>query len=781
MKLVGLFLFLFVYSQNAFGQASTASDCSDAVNICTNATFAIDPSGSGAIQELNGNVSNPSTNPASGNAGCLLSGELNSTWMVINIAGTGILEFSFGQSGGTGFFDWIMWPYNASSCDDILNNMLPPIRCNWNGSSAGFTGVANNLPPGGNAANFEPGIPVIAGEQYLICLSNYSSQTTSLPMDFFGSADVSCTAVLVITVNDETICPGDNATLTATGATDYTWSPGGQTTSTITVSPSSTTVYTVTGTEDLGSGIIATGLADATVTVLPANDPQCSCTVTASNNGPICFNATFDLNATAVSNGTYEWDMMGNVLGSGQILTNVPALSPGTYPIQVTATDDNGFVCTDITQLTILSDTDPNCICTVVASNSGPICEDGVFDLSATSVSNGSYVWEQSGNSLGNIQNMIGNPSEAPGSLWYVITATDDNGFICVDSTEVVFNPLPNISAGLDQSICFGENVTLNASGGQSYSWHDGMQWLPYSSQGEFSFTPNGNTICMLTGIDINNCENSDTLLVSINAAELPEIFPLNNIGCVPYSLSLTNSILNAQSCVWEFSNGTVSTGNGSQNFSFNEAGCYDLTVSMVDINGCDTSQTYQNIVCVEEPIAAFTVSPNTIGPGNSTIHFYNESFGADNFIWNYGDGSTSYEIDGSYQYNTALENSYLATLIAISPEGCLDSVSLVIAYEEQLIYYIPNTFTPDADEHNQLFKPIFTSGFDPYNFEMSIYNRWGEIIWKSNDHKSGWDGSYGINKGVPVQAGIYSWVIKFKPKDNDEKVIINGSVNVLK
>ena len=63
----------------------------------------------------------------------------------------------------------------------------------------------------------------------------------------------------------------------------------------------------------------------------------------------------------------------------------------------------------------------------------------------------------------------------------------------------------------------------------------------------------------------------------------------------------------------------------------------------------------------------------------------------------------------------------------------------------------------------------------------MSIYNRWGELIWKTNDHQSGWDGSYGAKEGIPVQAGLYSWVIKFKPKDNDEKVVINGSVNVLK
>ena len=781
MKAVFPFIFLFLISQSVFGQTSTASDCVDAVNICTNATFAIDPNGEGAVLELDGNnVSNPTTNPGSGNSGCLLAGELNSTWMVINVASSGILEFSFGTDGSTGCLDWIMWPYSASSCNDIINNNLPPIRCNWNGMCEGFTGVASTLPPGGDPSNFEPGIPALAGEQYLICLSNYSSQTMNLPLNFFGTADVSCTSVIVVTVNDITICPGDNATLTASGATDYVWSPGGQTGPTITVSPSSTTVYTVTGSEDLGNGIIASGSADATVTVLPANDPQCSCTVSASNSGPVCFNSTFDLNATAVSNGTYSWEMLGNVLGTGQNLTNIPALAPGTYPIQVTATDDNGFVCTDITQLTILSDTDPNCSCTITASNSGPICENDVFDLSASAVSNGTYVWTQSGSLFGNGQSLNNNPSDAPGSLWYVITATDDNGFVCVDSTEVFFNALPVVSAGLDQDFCFGESVSLNASGAQSYSWNDGTQWLP-SGQGSIEFWPTGNTTYIVMGTDANNCENTDTVQAFMNVAQLPNIDPLNNIGCIPYALDLTNLVPDALNCQWDFSNGISLSGCGTQSFIFDETGCYDLTFSMVDVNGCDTSKTYQDIVCIEEAVAAFTVSPNTIGPGNSTVHFYNESFGAENYIWNFGDGNSSYEDEGSHQYNTSLENSYLATLIAISSEGCTDSASVLISYQEQLIYYVPNTFTPDADEHNQLFKAIFTSGFDPFNFEMSIYNRWGELIWKTNDHQAGWDGSYGAKEGIPVQAGIYSWVIKFKPKDNDEKVVINGSVNVLK
>ena len=190
---------------------------------------------------------------------------------------------------------------------------------------------------------------------------------------------------------------------------------------------------------------------------------------------------------------------------------------------------------------------------------------------------------------------------------------------------------------------------------------------------------------------------------------------------------------------------------------------------------------TYTDIVCVEGVDASFTASPNTIGPGTSNINFSNESVGAEDFIWSYGDGTSSDDFEGSHQYDPNSQDGYIVSLVAISPSGCMDSTSILIAYQEQLVYYVPNSFTPDADEHNQLFKPVFTSGFDPYNFEMTIFNRWGEVVWKTQDHQSGWDGTYGKSDGLPVQAGMYPWVIKFKPKNNDQKVIISGSVNVFK
>jgi gliding motility-associated-like protein len=84
----------------------------------------------------------------------------------------------------------------------------------------------------------------------------------------------------------------------------------------------------------------------------------------------------------------------------------------------------------------------------------------------------------------------------------------------------------------------------------------------------------------------------------------------------------------------------------------------------------------------------------------------------------------------------------------------------------EELIY-TPNTFTPNGDEHNNTWLPIFTSGFDPYDFNLNIYNRWGELIFKSYNNEVPWDGTYN-NK--LCQSGTYTWVIIYGDKNNDKK-----------
>ena len=152
---------------------------------------------------------------------------------------------------------------------------------------------------------------------------------------------------------------------------------------------------------------------------------------------------------------------------------------------------------------------------------------------------------------------------------------------------------------------------------------------------------------------------------------------------------------------------------------------------------------------------------------------------GAATYSWDFGDGAFSSEDNPEHLY-AENSNGQTITLVAVSSEGCIGTYQVSIEFEEGLIFYIPNTFTPDQDEHNQTFRPIFTSGFDPYNYEMLIFNRWGEIIFETHDVTYGWDGTYSFTNSI-CQDGVYSYKIAFKNPILDERKVVCGSVNLLK
>ena len=120
--------------------------------------------------------------------------------------------------------------------------------------------------------------------------------------------------------------------------------------------------------------------------------------------------------------------------------------------------------------------------------------------------------------------------------------------------------------------------------------------------------------------------------------------------------------------------------------------------------------------------------------------------------------------------------------LIATSALGCSDTAYSTIQVYEELIYYVPNTFTPDNDNYNPTFQPVFTSGFDPQDFVLYIYNRWGELIFESHDASIGWNGTYGSNGEIQMcQDGTYTWKIEFKVTRWDERRVAIGHVNLIR
>jgi gliding motility-associated-like protein len=314
--------------------------------------------------------------------------------------------------------------------------------------------------------------------------------------------------------------------------------------------------------------------------------------------------------------------------------------------------------------------------------------------------------------------------------------------------------------------------VVLSASGASIYTWTGGIA-------NGVAFLPSlGTTTYTVTGEDNNGCVASDDILVTVLNAPLISFTSDITTGCVPLTVQFTNTGDQGVGAVWNFGDGNSSTTNGTVSHTFNNAGCYDISLTITNAAGCSSSMTTANMICVEgAPNISFFATPSVISEFNSTVQFINNTTNAASYSWNFGDGTGSVEIEPSHEYSSDIAN-YSVTLTAASANGCIDSASIAIVYQEEVIFYIPNSFTPDGDMFNQTFQPVFTSGFDPFNFTLTIYNRWGELIFESHDAKVGWDGTYG---GKLVQEGTYTWKIEFKATNNDDKFEHSGHVNFIR
>ena len=350
------------------------------------------------------------------------------------------------------------------------------------------------------------------------------------------------------------------------------------------------------------------------------------------------------------------------------------------------------------------------------------------------------------------------------------------NGCTSAQATgTVTVNPLPIVSVA-DMTICQGQPGTLSAivnPAGGNFAWSQG------GTSATITETPSSTSVYNLT-YTANGCVGN-AVSASIIVLPLPlASFSVNNTsGCVPVTVSLLADTI-GQNATYAW----TSTGSGSQiganpQMTFVNGGCYDVTLTAT-LNGCSNSTTSASLICVQNyPVANFYTSPGSFSQNNQTLSFINTSIGASGYIWNFGDGSLSNEENPNH-YFQGITGDETITLLASTSMGCMDSISIEIPANLGEIYYIPNTFTPDGDKYNQVFKPVFTSGFSIDGFEMLIYNRWGELLFESHNPYAGWDGSYGL-EGLDCPSGTYSYKVNIKLQDKEEMLIIMGHVNLLR
>ena len=294
-------------------------------------------------------------------------------------------------------------------------------------------------------------------------------------------------------------------------------------------------------------------------------------------------------------------------------------------------------------------------------------------------------------------------------------------------------------------------------------------------------FSPSSTLTYTVIGTDANGCVGTDDVMITVEPLPVVSFVGDNLAGCAPLTVTFTNTTAGSLTdCIWTLETGAVLNGCTDVTYTFENPGLFDVTLTTTSSNGCTNTSTYADYIYVEaDPVASFVPSSNSVNNFNTEIYFDNTSIGATNYEWDFGDFSgTDTAFSPLHVFPDDESASYLVELIAYSTLGCTDTAYATIEVNEEVVYYVPNTFTPDSDDFNEIFQPVFTSGYDPYDFTLLIFNRWGEVIFESHDASVGWDGTY---NGALVQDGTFTWKIEFKTTASDERRVIHGHVNILR
>lgn len=229
----------------------------------------------------------------------------------------------------------------------------------------------------------------------------------------------------------------------------------------------------------------------------------------------------------------------------------------------------------------------------------------------------------------------------------------------------------------------------------------------------------------------------------------------------------------------WVFSDGSFSNQLGGIQKLFGATGCHDVTLTLTNLFACSNTITKSDFICVfPNPVPDFIVNPTVLDEFNQTANFINLSTNADRYFWTFGHNNAFSNVaNPSYTYPD-LPAQYPVWLIAENDFGCIDSTIRYIDVIIAPVYYIPNTFTPDGDQFNNTFQPVFSSGFDPFNYQLLIFDRWGEVLFESRNANVGWDGTYG---GQLMQDGVYIYQVVFRDLYSDKRYEVKGHVSLIR
>lgn len=530
---------------------------------------------------------------------------------------------------------------------------------------------------------------------------------------------------------DATICSGASTTIgTANNPLyQYAWSPA-QGLSSTTISNPTATIQN-TGTTPITQTYTVTTTLLASPGICPVTDQV---TVTINPN------FTTNLTQTICNGGPFQF---GN-----QTLT-----TSGTY----TNILQSIYGCDSIVNLNLIISSPP-----IIPNLDTSFCAGGTAILNPGTAS--TFSWTPALGTISPSGILTFSPNQ---TTTLTLNAVDQFG--CTNSGNVTVTVYPNPIVTLNANsltLCEEELLSLTASGADAYVWQG--VGLTNSNIPTQTLYPTSTQNYSVIGSTINGCIDVAQIQVIVNPKPILTITSNQEI-CAGESVVV--SVSGGDSYTW-FPSGFGSSG------SFTPIQTTTYQVVGTSVEGC--KDTVESTVIVHpNPVAEIVASPLFLTSDSPFVTFQNNNSGQNISVWNFGNGdiveSSASTIEYTYPFS---EGNYLVTLTVSNEFGCITVDNVTIQIKGDVVFYIPNSFTPDGDEYNNMFTPVFTSGFDPANFEMNIYNRWGEVVFQTFDARKGWDG-YIDFKRCPI--GTYTYKILYKLPSTDEYRVVNGHVNLVR
>lgn len=596
-----------------------------------------------------------------------------------------------------------------------------------------------------------------------------------------------CTADTVLTVPavagptavagaGSTICEGTTVPLSGSGGGSYQWAPSiwlnNSTLANPSAFPGTTTTFTLTVTD-------ANGCSDTdTVRVHVYARPVASFSATAACfNNPTQFT---DLSSGVITN--WDWNFGDGNLDSVQNPSHTYSAF-GSFVVFLVVTSPDG--CKDtlgkpviVNPLPAVNFTyQPVCIGT-------PTCFQDLSTIPTGTITAWSWNFGDTASGSSNISNLQ-HPCHAysdTGAFNVVLTVTSNQN--CQSTTilpAVVFPPPTAIFSAPD--VCLN-NPTLfsdNSNGATNWNWDFGDGGNSTQQNPSHTYLAYGNYAVTLIASSTGSC--IDTVTDTITVHPLPVPVFVSDTVCLGDSTSLIDlSFIPAGSIIqwhWDFGDGDTSS---MQNpfHVFASSGTHSVTLQLGSANSCTAAVT-SSVEVHSPPLANFSFIP---APSVSLIEpaeFQDlTTGGAMAWWWEFGDGDTSMIQNPQHYFQDT--GTFIVTLIVLSPEGCRDTIQHPLKVND-IAFYIPNTFTPNEDDLNEHF---FAFGIGITHFELSIFDRWGNLIFDCKvdglpqSLPCIWDGKVKGGDQVVVQEDVYVYKVYYVSMDGQDRHLI-GNLNVVR